>query len=230
MIVRLKNTDAVFPPCHTASTDPDGLLAIGGKLTSKRLVAAYKNGIFPWFNDDNNEILWWCPSERAVMTPGKMKVSKSLRKTLNSKKFKIKADQNFSKIIRLCATNTNRKLSSDTWITNNMIEAYSKLHAQGIAHSIEVYEDNELVGGLYGVAIGGFFCGESMFYQSPDASKVAFYYLQEYLRKHEYDLIDCQIMNPHLLSLGAFNISRDNFLKQLNISSMKSLNQNKWEI
>jgi leucyl/phenylalanyl-tRNA--protein transferase len=228
MVIKLQDNEIVFPPYNTALTDPDGLLAIGAKLTPDWLITAYKNGIFPWFDDDNDEILWWCPSERAVLIPGEMKVSKSLQKILRSKKFTIQADHNFREIINLCATNIYR--NGETWITKNMIEAYCRLHELGLSHSLGVYEEGRLVGGLYGVGIGKIFCGESMFQLSSNASKVAFYYLQEYLRKHEYDLIDCQIMNPHLQSLGAFNISRDNFLKQLNISSMKSLNQNKWEI
>ena len=228
MVVRLKDTEVAFPPCHTASTDPDGLLAIGAKLTPEWLIFAYKNGIFPWFNDDDSEILWWSPTERAVMVPGEMKVSKSLQKTLRTENFEIKADHNFNEIINQCAA--SRNLNSDTWITKNMIGAYCQLHKLGLSHSIEVYEDGNLVGGLYGVAIGKIFCGESMFHLRRDASKVAFYFLQQYLMKQEYDLIDCQIMNPHLQSLGAHTISRDEFLTKLSVNSNKATNHKKWSI
>ena len=209
MVFKLQDNEIVFPPYHTALTDPDGLLAIGAKLTPDWLITAYKNGIFPWSIDDD-EILWWCPSERAVLVPGEMKVSKSLQKTLRMKKFTIRFDYNFSEIINQCANNANR--SDETWITRNMIQAYCKLHDQGISHSIAVYEKDTLVGGLYGVEIGRIFCGESMFQLSSDASKVAFYYLQEYLKKRQFKLIDCQMMNPHLKSLGVNPITREDFM------------------
>ena len=225
MVVRLKDNEIVFPPCHMALTDPDGLLAIGANLTPGWLITAYKNGIFPWFNDDD-EILWWCPSERAVLVPGEMKISKSLQKTLNKKKFEIRADHSFSEIINLCANSGNR--SSETWITKNMIQAYCILHNIGFSHSIGVYEEGKLVGGLYGVGIGKFFFGESMFQLTRDASKVAFYFLQLYLQKQKYDLIDCQIMNPHLKSLGAYAISRKEFNIKLEANLNKSTNHKKW--
>ena len=156
-----------------------------------------------------------------------MKVSKSLNKTLRSGKFEIKADYNFSEIINLCASSRNLH---DTWITKNMIEAYCKLHELGISHSIGVYEEDKLVGGLYGISVGKFFCGESMFHLSRDASKIAFYFLQKYLKEHSYELIDCQIMNPHLKSLGVCSITREEFLIKVTINSNESNNLTKWVI
>ena len=227
MIVRLNDSVVEFPPYHMALNEPDGLIAVGAKLSPEWLIAAYRNGIFPWFNDDNDEILWWCPSNRAVMVPGEMKISKSLKKTLRSGKFEIKADYNFIEIINLCASSRNL---DDTWITKNMIEAYCKLYELGISHSIGVYEEGKLVGGLYGISIGKLFCGESMFHLSRDASKVAFHSLQKYLKEHDYDLIDCQIMNPHLKSLGVHSITREEFLIKVKINSNESINHTKWVI
>lgn len=226
MVIKLQDNEIVFPPYHTALTDPDGLLAIGAKLTPDWLITAYKNGIFPWFDDDNDEILWWCPSERAVLIPGEMKVSKSLQKILRTKKFTIRADHNFREIINLCATNINR--NGETWITKNMVEAYCRLHELGLSHSLGVYEEGKLVGGLYGVGIGKIFCGESMFQLSSNASKVAFYYLQEYLIKQQYELLDCQHMNPHLQSLGVYVVSREEFMIKVKLNSTKETDNKKW--
>ena len=195
MTVRLDDSVIEFPPYDLAT---NGILAIGGNLSKEWLILAYTKGIFPFFNSDSDEISWWFPESRAVMEPGDMKVNKSLKKCINKKKFQIKADQNFSKVIKLCAS--TRRAYSGTWITENMIDAYCKLHHFNIAHSIEVYEDNNLVGGLYGVAIGKIFFGESMFHLKDNASKVAFYYLNKYLLEKKFDLIDCQFVNEHLLS------------------------------
>jgi len=228
MVLKLKDNEVVFPPYHMALNDPDGLLAIGAKLSPDWLITAYKNGIFPWFSDDDDEILWWCPSERAVLIPGEMKISKSLQKTLRTHKFKIRADHDFIEIISLCSKNRNR--NSDTWITKNMIEAYAKLHELGLSHSIGVYEEGRLVGGLYGVGIGKIFCGESMFQLSSNASKVAFYYLQQYLIKEQYDLIDCQHMNPHLKSLGVYPVSREEYMSKVKLNSSKVTDHKKWMV
>jgi leucyl/phenylalanyl-tRNA---protein transferase len=225
MVAKLLDNKLEFPPYHTALSDPDGLIAIGGKLTPDWLITAYKNGIFPWsINDD--EILWWCPSERAVLIPGEMKVSKSLQKTLRIRKFTIRFDYHFSEIINHCANNANR--SDETWITRNMIQAYCKLHDLGISHSIAVYEKDRLVGGLYGIGIGRIFCGESMFQLRSDASKVAFYYLQDYLKKRQFKLIDCQMMNPHLKSLGVNSITREKFMSIVKGNSNIETDNKKW--
>lgn len=203
-----------FPNPRNVSAD--GLLAIGGDLSVKRLLLAYHSGIFPWF-EDNQPILWWSPDPRMVLFPNEFKVSKSLRKTLQSEKFKITFNQNFLEVIGNCAK-VQRKGQHGTWITDQMQEAYLQLHKLGYAFSIEVWQNNELVGGLYGIDLPQkkVFCGESMFSLVSDSSKVAFYYLSEYLKKKDYKLIDCQIYNSHLESLGAYEIPRKNFLDYIN--------------
>lgn len=205
-----------FPKPEDATVD--GLLAIGGDLSIDRLLLAYNSGIFPWFEDDQ-PILWWSPDERMVLFPEKFKVSKSLRKTLNSEKFKITFNQNFADVINHCAT-VPRKGQAGTWITEEMQEAYIALHKAGHAVSVEVWEKDKLVGGLYGIDLPQrkVFCGESMFSLVSDASKVAFYHLSEYSKTKNYKLIDCQIYNEHLESLGAEEIGREEFLVMLNIS------------
>lgn len=206
----------------------DGLLAVGGKLTPEWLIHAYSKGIFPWFNNDYEQIRWWYPEKRAVMKPGDMRVSKSLKKFLSNSKLEIKADKNFRKVMELCAS--TRSMYTGTWITDNMLTAYTKLHDQNIAHSIEVYEEGIMIGGLYGISIGKIFCGESMFHLKNNASKVAFYHLNKYLLEKNYDLIDCQFINNHLLSLGAIEIPCDDFLKILDKGIKKDLQPNKWDI
>ncbi len=225
MTVRLDDSVIKFPPYDMVR---NGILAIGGNLSKEWLILAYTKGIFPFFNSDSDEISWWFPETRAVMEPGDMKVNKSLKKCINKKKFQIKADQNFSKVIKLCAS--TRRAYRGTWITENMIDAYCKLHQCNIAHSIEVYEDNNLVGGLYGIAIGKIFFGESMFHLKDNASKVAFYYLNKYLLEKKFDLIDCQFVNEHLLSLGAKVIDSDKFLKILNSAVAKNELDKKWNV
>lgn len=205
----------------------NGLLAVGGKLTPEWLIHAYSKGIFPWFNNDYEQIRWWYPKKRAVMKPGDMRVSKSLKKFLSNSKLEIKADKNFRKVMELCAS--TRSMYMGTWITDNMLTAYTKLHDQNIAHSIEVYEEGIMIGGLYGISIGKIFCGESMFHLKNNASKVAFYHLNKYLLEKNYDLIDCQFINNHLLSLGAIEISCDDFLKILDKGIKKDLQPNKWD-
>jgi leucyl/phenylalanyl-tRNA--protein transferase len=181
----------------------------------ERLLLAYHSGIFPWFEDDQ-PILWWSPDPRMVLFPEKFKVSKSLRKTLNSEKFKITFNQNFEGVIKNCAT-IPRKGEAGTWITNDMQQAYIALHKAGHAISIEVWEDEKLVGGLYGIDLPKkkVFCGESMFSLVSDASKVAFFHLSEYVKAKNYKFIDCQIYNAHLESLGAEEIGRGEFLRRL---------------
>ena len=202
-----------FPNSEEATSD--GLLAIGGDLSIERLLLAYNLGIFPWF-EANQPILWWSPDPRMVLFPKNFKVSKSLRKTLNSRKFKITFNQNFAEVIQCCAK-VPRKGQVGTWIIQEMQEAYHNLPTLGHAISVEVWEDNKLVGGLYGVDLPQkkVFCGESMFSLVNDASKVAFYYLSEYAKVNQYKLIDCQIYNEHLESLGAEEIGRGEFLEML---------------
>ncbi|MCB0465071.1 MAG: leucyl/phenylalanyl-tRNA--protein transferase [Aequorivita sp.] len=204
-------TEKLWFPNPEEATE-DGLLAIGGDLSVKRLLLAYNSGIFPWFEDDQ-PILWWSPEPRMVLFPEKFKVSKSLRKTLKRGKFKITFNQNFEEVIKNCA-NVPRKGQPGTWITQEMQEAYIDLHKEGNAISVAVWENDKLVGGLYGVDLPQkkVFCGESMFSLVSDASKVAFYHLSEYAKTKNYKLIDCQIYNEHLESLGAEEIGRADFL------------------
>jgi leucyl/phenylalanyl-tRNA--protein transferase len=203
--------DLYFPPVDEASYE--GILAVGGDLSTERLLLAYRNGIFPWFNPDE-PILWWSPPERMVVVPQLYKVSKSIRNLLNQKKFEITFNQNFEAVIRNCQQ-IDRKDQDGTWITEDIIESYIKLHEMGFAQSVEVWQNDELVGGLYGVDLSHVFCGESMFSKVPNASKIAFVTLVQHLKDNNYKLLDCQIHNDHLEKLGAFEISRETFIKVL---------------
>lgn len=196
-------------PC-VSSAHVSGILAIGGDLSLERLLSAYKSGVFPWF-EDGEPITWWAPSHRMVLFLSELKVSKSMSKILRSKIFEIRINTAFLEVITNCQ-NTKRSGQSGTWITDQMIEAYYGLFQNGYAMSVEVWQDNRLVGGLYGVDIGRVFCGESMFSLVPNASKVAFIYLVNYLSQKDYRLLDCQVYNPHLASLGAREISRNEFM------------------
>ncbi|WNM19386.1 leucyl/phenylalanyl-tRNA--protein transferase [Flavobacterium capsici] len=200
-----------FPPVEEASHE--GILAIGGDLSVERLLLAYRSGIFPWFDPDE-PILWWSPPERMVVVPSLYKVSKSTRNLMNQNKFKITFNQDFRAVITNCQQ-VERKDQSGTWITNDLIEAYVKLHEMGFAQSVEVWQNDELVGGLYGVDLGNIFCGESMFSKVSNASKIAFVSLVNYLKENNYKLLDCQVHNDHLEKLGAFEISRETFIKVL---------------
>lgn len=201
-----------FPAVSTALTDPDGLLAGGGDLTPERLLNAYSNGIFPWYQE-GQPILWWSPSVRAIIEPENLKISRSLHKTLRSGKFTVTADQAFDQVIQNCAA--PRQKADGTWITEDIQRAYKRLHRLGYAHSIETWHNGKLVGGLYGLAIGCCYFGESMFSQESDASKVAFVALIRHLKFWGYRLIDCQLMNSHLESLGATPMDRTSFIFRL---------------
>jgi leucyl/phenylalanyl-tRNA--protein transferase len=201
-----------FPDASLALTEPDGLLAIGGDLTVKRLLTAYSKGIFPWYNEDQ-PILWWSPDPRAVLFPEHLKISRSLRKTLHKHIFRVSFDMAFDRVIQACAA--PRPKQSGTWISDEMQQAYQQLHQQGYAHSVECWQDAELVGGLYGVAIGKIFFGESMFSRVTDASKIAFVYLVKHLQAKGFSLIDCQVSSAHLESLGAIDIPRTEFTRYL---------------
>jgi len=197
-----------FPPLSEALTEPDGLLAAGGDLSPKRLLNAYRHGIFPWYNE-GEPILWWSPDPRCVLFPENLKISRSLRKTLRKQLFEIRMDTVFSDVMKACAE--SRKNQSGTWITNDMYQAYNHMHELGYAHSIECWQDNKLVGGLYGIAIGQVFFGESMFSKKPDASKVALVHLCEHLKQNNFKLIDSQVHTSHMESMGAEMISRSEF-------------------
>ncbi len=197
-----------FPDVELALRDPDGLLAVGGDLSVERLLAAYRRGIFPWYSEEQ-PILWWSPDPRSVLFPDKLHVSRSLRRTLRQGRFEVTLDREFAAVIQACSE--PRPGQPGTWITGEMQEAYLGLHQAGHAHSVETWLDGKLVGGLYGVAIGRVFFGESMFSRVSDASKVAFVYLVRHLQQHGFELIDCQIQTPHLDSLGAELIPRSRF-------------------
>ncbi|MDD3774743.1 MAG: leucyl/phenylalanyl-tRNA--protein transferase [Sulfurovaceae bacterium] len=217
--------DHIFPNPRNASDE--GLLAFGGDLSPSRLLTAYKKGIFPWYSK-GDPILWWSPDPRLLLYPSQFKVSKSFRKTLKSKKFEVKFDTNFSDVIRACAY-TPREGQNGTWILPEMQEAYLELHRQGFAHSVESYIDGKLVGGLYGIAIGKAFFGESMFSHVSDASKVVFKALSDVLALRSYDFIDCQIPTEHLKSLGAVVVCRDEFLDSLKATIKKPGDLGSWQ-
>ena len=206
----LNKADTPFPNVNLALNEPNGLIAIGGDLSIDRMLLAYENGIFPWYGE-GEPILWYSPNPRMVITPDKLHVSKSLKKTLHSSQFRVCIDMAFKEVILQCRT-VQRPGQSGTWIDDEMVKSYCQLHELGYAHSYEVYKNDELVGGLYGVALGRVFFGESMFSLVSNASKVAFAHL---LQKSKYCLIDCQIENQHLESLGAFKMPRDLFIQQL---------------
>ena len=202
-----------FPDVSEA--DEYGILAVGGDLSPERLMLAYRSGIFPWFDNDE-PILWWSPPERMVLFPSELKISKSMRNILNKNIFKVTYNKDFRGVISNCSQ-ISRQGQEGTWITAEMIEAYVKLHELGHAKSVEVWQNDELVGGLYGVDLGHVFCGESMFSKVSNASKVAFISLAQNLEKRKYKLIDCQVHNDHLESLGAREIERAEFMEILNM-------------
>ena len=204
-----------FPPVSNANAD--GILAIGGDLSPERLVLAYKSGIFPWF-EDGEPIIWWSPNPRMVLFLEDLVVSKSMRNILNRNIFTVTFNQNFRAVISNCQK-IKRNGQNGTWITNDMIEAYCKLNELGIAKSVEVWQNNELVGGLYGIDLGHVFCGESMFSTVSNASKVAFISLVKELKKDNYKLLDCQVYNNHLDSLGCREMDRTDFMKILKSKS-----------
>ena len=210
-MISILNANSPFPPLENALTSPNGLLAAGGDLSASRLLSAYRNGIFPWFNEDE-PILWWSPDPRMVLFPNELKISRSLAKLIRKNNYTIQTDTHFVEVMQACAA--PRKDQQGTWIHPEMINAYSELHRLGLAHSVETWIDGALAGGLYGVALGKIFFGESMFSRSPNASKIAFAYLVRQLSKWEFAVIDCQVKTTHLASLGAREIPR-NIFRQL---------------
>ena len=208
----LLNHELFFPPVSEANAD--GILAIGGDLSVERLVLAYKSGIFPWF-EDGEPIIWWSPNPRMVLFLDELVVSKSMRNILNRAVFKVTFNQNFREVISNCKK-VKRNGQKGTWITNEMLEAYCELNRLGIAKSVEVWQNDTLVGGLYGIDLGPIFCGESMFSTVSNASKVAFIGLVNHLKVANYTLVDCQVYNEHLESLGCREIDRIDFMQLLN--------------
>ena len=225
LIPPLSEDPSLFPNPRLAPDE--GLLAFGGDLSTQRLLTAYKKGIFPWFSK-GDPILWWSPNPRLLLLPDKFKVRKSFRRVLRSGKFSVTFDERFSDVINYCAL-VPREGQNSTWIVSEMIEAYRRLHEEGYAHSVEVYKEGELVGGLYGVAYGRAFFGESMFSLVPDASKVAFKALSDVLGRRGYDFIDCQMKTDHMVSLGAEVVERDIFLDALEETIEKPTDLGSWQ-
>ncbi|WP_196885358.1 leucyl/phenylalanyl-tRNA--protein transferase [Aureivirga sp. CE67] len=217
------NEKLEFPPVDR--TDPYGILAIGGDLSIDRLLLAYNNGIFPWYSEDE-PIIWYSPDERMVLFPEEVKISKSMRSVLRKEGFKVTMNQCFQDVIRNCKT-IDRGDGLGTWITDELENAFIKLHELGIAISFEVWKDEKLVGGLYGLDLGFIFCGESMFSKMSNASKVAFIEMAKYYQNKGYELIDCQVYNNHLASLGAVEISREEFQEYLKKGKQSNHNLNK---
>lgn len=218
----LDHQNPLFPDPNTALDDPDGLLAVGGNLQPETLIAAYYQGIFPWYSE-GDPMLWWSPNTRCIINPKELHISKNLKKLLRQHNFSITFDQSFEAVIRACArTNSDE----ETWINQEMIEAYSQLHQLGHAHSVEVWRDEKLIGGAYGVALGAIFCGESMFSYASSASKIALVYLCKQLINNDFKWLDCQLETDHLISMGARSIPRNNFLELLHESRDY---KNKWQ-
>lgn len=206
------NDKISFPDVSEALLEPDGLLAIGGDLSTERLLVAYRHGIFPWYSD-GQPILWWSPNPRAVLFPSELIISRSLRKSLKREDYTVKVDTAFERVIQACAK--PRKDGLGTWITDDMMRAYIRLYKQGHAHCVEVWRNNALVGGLYGIGMGKVFFGESMFSTQTDASKIAFAYLTRQIQRWNFALIDCQVYSDHIGSLGARVIPREDFIALL---------------
>lgn len=209
--MHLLGSDHVFPPAESATNE--GIVAVGGDLNPERILEAYKNGIFPWFENDDH-LVWWSPDPRMVLFPKNLKISKSTKKLIKNNYFKVTFNQSFNEVVDCCAK-VKRFGQDGTWITEGLKKAYNKLHKLGHAYSVEVWKDYQLVGGLYGIDLGNIFCGESMFTKVNNASKIGFIHLVKELSKNNYKLIDCQVPSAHLKSLGAEEISRTNFLSYL---------------
>jgi leucyl/phenylalanyl-tRNA--protein transferase len=209
-----------------AHSDPNGLLAFGGDLSAKRLLLAYSSGIFPWFSRDE-PIMWWSPDPRGILPLDNFKCSKSLKKFARNCDYRITINCAFDQVIDICAAIPRN--DSGTWITDNMLNAYKNLHQLGHAHSVEVWNKDDLVGGLYGITVGKVFCGESMFHKTTNASKLAMFSLVELLKSQAAEFIDCQMQNPHLASLGCIEVSRDSFLTMLHKQSQQSFDKDVWQ-
>lgn len=206
--------NAPFPPLSRALAEPNGLLAAGGDLSAARLIDAYRQGIFPWYSE-GEPLLWWSPDPRMVLVPAQLKISRSLGKRLRKRDYEVRVDSAFETVMRACAA--PRGGQAGTWITGEMVAAYSELHRRGLAHSVETWIDGALAGGLYGVGLGRMFYGESMFARATDASKIALAHLARQLERWQFGMIDCQMQTAHLASLGAHAISRNVFVRELKV-------------
>ena len=211
-MIRWLNRDDPFPPVSAALADPNGLLAAGGDLSAARLIDAYRHGVFPWFSP-GQPILWWSPDPRMVLFPVELRIARSLNKALRNHDYEIRADASFRAVMQACAE--PRPGQDGTWITEEMIDAYCALHEQGLAHSIEAWIEGKLAGGLYGVALGRMFFGESMFTRVANASKIALVHLVRQLERLDFGMIDCQVATEHLASVGARTIPRADFMRKL---------------
>ncbi|MFZ2852695.1 MAG: leucyl/phenylalanyl-tRNA--protein transferase [Rhodocyclaceae bacterium] len=222
--------DAPFPPLEQALVEPNGLLCAGGDLSPARIVEAYRHGIFPWFSA-GEPILWWSPDPRMALFPAEFKISRSLRRTLHAGDYEVRLDSAFPEVIRACAE-MPRPGQPGTWITREMQRAYRQLFELGIAHSVECWQAGHLIGGLYGLAIGRMFYGESMFSRVSDASKIAAAHLARFLETQGFGMIDCQMKTPHLASLGAREIPRSDFLARLQqlVAAETRLGPARWPI
>ena len=211
-LITADTPETQFPSPNSASEE--GLVAVGGEITTKRVLSAYRQGIFPWYSEDQ-PVLWWSPEPRAILYPDGIKISRSLKKTLRRSKFSITADTAFSEVVKACAGPRTQSPTGGTWITAEMMDTYNRLHQLGYGHSIEVWDEEKLVGGLYGLSLGSAFFGESMFSHKTDASKFALVYLAKFSKSSGIDFIDCQLPTVHLASMGAINISRKEYLRIL---------------
>lgn len=225
MLPWLDEDHPIFPCIDTALDEPDGLLAAGGNLLPHTLINAYSRGIFPWYSEPD-PILWWSPNPRCILKPEEVHISKSMKKCLRQNTYTVTWDTAFTDVMVACAQ--PRDYTDDTWITQDMLSAYTQLHQQGIAHSIEVWLNNELVGGLYGIAIGSAFFGESMFSLAINSSKFAFIHLCQQLAACGFTLIDCQVESDHLLSLGAYTVDRSVFSNQLKHAVVTQVDSAPW--
>lgn len=231
ILYQLDDNSLTFPPIEHALTEPNGLLALGGDLSSKRLITAYSQGVFPWYSD-GDPFMWWSPDPRAIIDINDLRINRTLRKAISKSPYQITVNQAFNQVTRLCAKAPFR--NDETWILPEMESAYLALHQQGYAHSIEIWHTSEqchkeLVGGLYGVAINGFFSGESMFYKQSNASKFALIALGQLLKTADIHFIDCQLLNPFLEDMGAKEISRDTFLQKQQNALTKIMPDDFWQ-
>lgn len=235
MLYQLNETDFSFPPVNNALLEPNGLLAVGGDLQPKRIINAYSQGIFPWFSE-NDPLLWWSPDPRTIINCCDLRINRTLRKALKKSPYQVTLNTAFEQVIKQCANAPFR--NDGTWILPEMQQAYINLHQLGYAHSIEVWQtldtdvsksNKTLVGGLYGIAINGFFSGESMFYIKANASKFALVALNRLLTSLDVDFMDCQLLNPFLADMGAIEISRDEFIKRKQIATNKRVTENFWQ-
>lgn len=225
-LITIDTPETQFPSPDTASEE--GLVAVGGDITTVRVLSAYRQGIFPWYSEDQ-PVLWWSPEPRAILYPDRIKISRSLKKTLRKKGFQVTADQAFSEVIEACAGPRIQSPGGGTWITDEMKQTYTHLHQLGYGHSIEIWRAEKLVGGLYGLSLGSAFFGESMFSHTPDASKIALVHLAKYALNNGIAFIDCQLPTEHLTSMGAVNISRKEYLSILQEAIKHSDRTERWQ-